>query len=83
MGPTKLTTTATERVWQTGLGKKMPPDNGGIFLWVVDKLGGDVGNQSTFQVTDTVLEKQFTFFESLQLKIVDRRVFDNVFEFFV
>ena len=61
----------------------MPPDTGGIFLRVISKLGGDVGNQSTFQVTNTVLEKQFTFFESLQLKIVDRRVFNNVFEFFV
>ena len=61
----------------------MPPDTGGIFLRVIDKLGGNVGNQSTFQVTNTVLEKQFTFFKSLQLKIVDRRVFNNVFEFFV
>ncbi|SVC21592.1 uncharacterized protein METZ01_LOCUS274446, partial [marine metagenome] len=61
----------------------MPPDNGGIFLRVVDKLGGDVGNQPAFEVADTVFEKQFAFFKSLQLKIVDQRIFSNVLEFLV
>ena len=56
MGPTKLTTTATERDWQASRNKNAPGHRG-HFLQVVDKLGGDVGNQSTFQVTNAVFEK--------------------------